>query len=325
MDGTTLARASRLATMTLGPQRALDRMSARRADAAFVSSLHTHPDSRFALLLDLKPVMVTIVGRSAAALRWLTPAEVEALGVAPEHKLFLGVEASGAARFAITLDEAARASAAYDAFTALSADARELRALAIENLLAPEELSLAGEARALAEWHRNSRCCGHCGTLTAVMDGGWRRHCYACVRDHFPRTDPVVIMLVTEGDCCLVARAPRFSGRMFSALAGFLEPGEDIEHAVAREVKEEVGLDVTDVSYIASQPWPFPHTLMIGCLARATSRSLTLDPAEIAEAFWADRAAIRRMFAGVDPDGNTLPAPYAIAHTLVRHWLGDAD
>ena len=117
----------------------------------------------------------------------------------------------------------------------------------------PNELSVAGEARALAEWHQSHRCCSRCGAATEMVDGGWRRHCRACGRDHFPRTDPVVIMLVTHGDACLLARSPRFPGRLVSALAGFLEPGEDIEHAVAREVQEEVGLAVTGVA-LRQQP-----------------------------------------------------------------------
>ena len=155
--------------------------------------------------------------------------------------------------------------------------------------MSPEELSLCGQARALAQWHENARCCGHCGGTTLVKDGGWRRKCWACGLEWFPRTDPVVIMLITDGERCLLAHEHRYGDKMFSALAGFIEPGEDIEHAVRREVLEETNIRVGEVNYHSSQPWPFPHSLMLGCIGRAETTDITIDSGELAEARWFSR------------------------------------
>ena len=189
----------------------------------------------------------------------------------------------------------------------------DLRSLAMQGIMSPEELSLCGQARALAQWHENARCCGHCGGTTLVKDGGWRRKCWSCGQEHFPRTDPVVIMLVTEGDCCLLTREPRFAATMYSALAGFLEPGEDIEHAVRREVMEEVGLEIDSVAYQESQPWPFPHSLMIGCIAECAGGDIRSDPAELEDARWFHREELG--------SGTMMPFPQSIAYRLIQEWL----
>ena len=153
-------------------------------------------------------------------------------------------------------------------------------------MLSPEEQSLAGQARALAQWHENQKHCGKCGAQAHANDGGWRRKCSGCGLDWFPRTDPVVIMLVTDGERCILAHEHRYQNNMYSTLAGFLEPGEDIEHAVRREVMEETNIKVGRVTYHSSQPWPFPHSLMMGCIAYAETTEITIDPNEIALARW---------------------------------------
>ena len=150
---------------------------------------------------------------------------------------------------------------------------------------------------------------------------GWRRDCDNCHAQHFPRTDPVVIMLVTEGDRCLLGRQARFGKGMYSALAGFLEPGETIEEAVRREVREEAGIQVGAVQYVASQPWPFPSSLMIGCMGTALSTHIILDRLELEDARWFTRSEAETMLAGTHPDGLGAPQPIAIAHHLLRYWV----
>ena len=185
------------------------------------------------------------------------------------------------------------------------------------------ELATYGTARALVDWHARHRYCARCGHPTALAKGGWQRSCTndTCKGEHFPRVDPVTIMLVEHEGRLLLGRQPRFPPRRYSALAGFLEPGESIEEAVAREVMEEAGVAVRDVSYVASQPWPFPSSLMIGCHSFADSSELTIDHTELEEADWFSRAEIAAAMAG-DESGRLLTPPsQAIAHHLLKWWL----
>jgi NAD+ diphosphatase len=190
-------------------------------------------------------------------------------------------------------------------------------------LLAPEDLALYGGARSLVDWHARHRFCARCGSPTALAKGGWQRDCAACQAQHFPRTDPVTIMLVEHDDSLLLGRQPRFPPRIFSALAGFVEPGETIEEAVAREVHEEAGIRVRDVRYVASQPWPFPSQLMIGCHSLCDDPAITVDKTELEEARWFSRAELEvARAAGPDGTGELIfPRPFAIAHHLVTWWL----
>ena len=197
--------------------------------------------------------------------------------------------------------------------------------------LTPSDLALYGGARSLVDWHARHRFCARCGSPTKLAKGGWQRDCPACEAQHFPRTDPVTIMLVThgegEGRKLLLGRQPRFPPRAFSALAGFVEPGESIEEAVGREVLEEAGIAVRDVTYIASQPWPFPSQLMIGCHAYADEVALTIDETELEEARWFSESEVRTaMEAGRDGNGPFAPPPpAAIANVLLRWWLDQAQ
>ena len=183
------------------------------------------------------------------------------------------------------------------------------------------EAALWAAARSLIEWHNRHLFCGACGTATEPFRAGWGRRCGGCALDHFPRVDPVVIMLAEHQGRVLLARQPQYPPRRYSALAGFVEPGESVEEAVARELGEEAGLQVSNVRYVASQPWPFPGQLMIACTATAESGEITLDTTELEDAIWCDAAEVEAAFAG-DPAARFLaPPPFAIAHTLLRHWL----
>ncbi|WP_240310929.1 NAD(+) diphosphatase [Altererythrobacter sp. ZODW24] len=190
-------------------------------------------------------------------------------------------------------------------------------------MLSPPDLAIYGAARSLVDWHARHRFCARCGADTKLTKGGWQRNCDACQAQHFPRVDPVTIMLVEHSGRLLLGRQPRFPPRAFSALAGFVEPGETIEEAVAREVHEEAGVHVRDVEYIATQPWPFPSQLMIGCYAEAEGDELTIDTTELEEARWFSREEVEyAMKAGRDGDGTFAPPPReAIANTLLQWWL----
>jgi NAD+ diphosphatase len=231
--------------------------------------------------------------------------------------VFLG-RADGRPIFATALPEEAAERFPEPAFRV-----GDLRGVAASGAVAADELGLLATARSVLTWHARNGYCANCGTPTEVKAAGFRRECPNCSLHHFPRTDPVVIMLVHRGDRCLIGRGPHFPGTMYSCLAGFVEPGETIEDAVRRETMEETGVAVGEVRYRASQPWPFPSSLMIGCIAEATSEAITLDPLELADARWVTRAELRTMFDDGHPEGITAPKPLAIAHLLLRDFLDE--
>jgi NAD+ diphosphatase len=188
--------------------------------------------------------------------------------------------------------------------------------------LADGRAAIIAEARSLIDWHRRHRFCANCGAPTELAKGGWSRHCDACGSDHFPRVDPVVIMLAVKGDHALVGRQGGFPPGFYSALAGFVEPGESLEEAVIRELHEEAGLRCGAVRYVASQPWPFPSSLMIGAIAEANGFELNIDGDEIEEARWVSRDECRSVLAGSGP--WSAPPPLAIAHHLLSTWARDS-
>jgi NAD+ diphosphatase len=192
-------------------------------------------------------------------------------------------------------------------------------------LMSPEDLALWGAARSLIEWHNRHGFCSNCGAATHPFRAGWGRNCARCGAEHFPCVDPVVIMLAEHEGKVLVGRQPQYPAGRYSALAGFVEPGESIEEAVARELREEAGIEVGGVRYVASQPWPFPGQLMIACIAEAQGAELTLDTKELEAAMWVDRAGVAAALAGMPAAPFLAPPPFAIAHTLFRCWLRDRE
>ena len=188
--------------------------------------------------------------------------------------------------------------------------------------MTPDEAELAATAKSLLVWHKSHRFCSACGAPSAMAEAGWQRKCPACQTAHFPRTDPVVIMLVTRGDLLLLGRSPGWPDGMYSTLAGFMEPGETVEAAVRREVAEETGIRIGRVRYLSSQPWPFPASLMLGCHAEALSDTITLDPAELEDALWVTSAQMVSILAGLHPTIKPMRRG-AIAQSLVANWLAD--
>ena len=196
-----------------------------------------------------------------------------------------------------------------------------IRSLMIEGGLTQERVSILAQARSILHWHERHSFCANCGAKSLMADAGYKRVCASCKTEHFPRTDPVVIMAVRHKDQILLGRQASWPPGMFSALAGFMEPGETIEQAVAREVLEEAGIKVGTVSYVTTQPWPFPSSLMIGMIAEATTTEIKLDPAELEDARWFTRADLEMMLAGTHPEGLYASRPQAIAHAVVTAAL----
>jgi len=297
----------------------LDRLSEKRDDPQTLAELAARPDARSLVFVSDTPVLKQ--GESGLD-AFFTLAEVEALGARDEQAL-LG-KTPEATMFATLLQPAVALRSEPDG--ALVIPGREdlalvdLRSLAAKAQLPRPTIAMMAQAKSLLFWHAKHRFCSQCGARSTVASAGWKRECAACKAQHFPRTDPVVIMLATHGDRCLLGRQARFAPGMYSALAGFLEPGETIEEAVRREVMEEAGVRIGRVTYMASQPWPFPATLMIGCLAEALTEEVVVDYAELEDARWFTRAEVQEMVGGAHANGLGAPQPIAIARSLMRAW-----
>lgn len=305
----------------------LNRLSERRDDADHIAMLRADPTSRMVLIVRDTPVLARRGGEldalftleEAAAIGALR--ETALLGRTPERAIFAGL-----------LGDAVAASdggegAGFLQSRVLTISGRQdlaptdMRSIATQALVPAPIVAVLAQAKSLMSWHARHQFCANCGEPAKSASAGWRRECKACGASHFPRTDPVVIMLATDREQCLLGRQSRFPKGMYSALAGFLEPGETVEDAVRREIREEAGIEVGRVAYVASQPWPFPASLMIGCLAQANTRDVVLDGAELEDARWFDRDELRAMFAATHPGGLSAPHPVAIAHHLLKAWL----
>lgn len=285
----------------------LDRAEALRRDPSALEALALREDARWLVLDGLKPVMTGEGG--AGGIRWATREEVLSGGEA----VLLGLM-DGAPRFAV-------AGPALPGGVAV-----DTRAAA---MVAPgPDLGIIAHARSLIDWHATHRFCARCGAATVPARGGAQRQCEACGTEHYPRVNPVVIMLVVDRarDVALLGRGSRMPPGFVSALAGFVEAGESLEEAVRREVREEAGIEVGAVHYVASQPWPFPSSLMLGCIADALTAEIRIDPHEIESAGWFDRTTVSAAMAGRGT--MLLPPKLAIAHHLIARWLdcpGDAS
>ena len=304
---------------TVGPMLVLDRFSQKRSDGDYIKAQLGLPGARVLLLADLKPVIRSNAERTTATLAWFSREELAEFGLPVSDAFYLGADKEGIPHFvlAVTEHRTRHLPGAIEKLRPIV----DLRSLAMQGAMPPEELSLCGMARALSQWHENARHCGHCGGQTRIKDGGWKRRCWACGMEWFPRVDPVVIMLITDGKRCLLAHEHRYGEKMYSALAGFIEPGEDIPHAVRREVFEETGIKVGDVTFHSSQPWPFPHSLMLGCIGRAETTELLVDTTELADARWFTRDETRLMLERKHPEGLHVPGKQAIANVLIRSFV----
>jgi NAD+ diphosphatase len=292
----------------------LERAAERRVDEAFMAALAADAAAR---AYAVGGELIVLKKESGGLDPLFTFAEARALAAAAET-IFLGL-ADGAGRFGIGLDPKATEALKGRADLHVS----DLRSIAVQGLTDNGHLSAIAEAKAMLHWHARHRFCANCGQATRIVQGGWRRDCPACAAEHFPRTDPVVIMLAVAGERCLLGRSRRFVPSMWSCLAGFVEPGESIEQAVRRETLEEAGIACGRVTYFASQPWPFPMSLMIGCHAEALSFDLAVDRAELEDARWFDREEVALMLLRRHPDGLGTPPPVAIAHHIIRAWVED--
>ena len=306
----------------------LDRLSERREDEAFLAAARSNLKARAVVFCRDMPVLRKVGG----GLEPLFPLDEALRLVGRRESVLLGVDPDGAPFFAELLDDASvelRADGS-DGFLdrrLLVIPGRDdlalidLRSIAVQGLAPPPQIGVLGQAKSILSWHARHRFCPNCGAPTRLAAAGWRRECDACKAQHFPRTDPVVIMLAVDGDNCLLGRQARFPKGMYSCLAGFLEPGETIEDAVRREIREEAGIVCGAVSYLASQPWPFPSSLMIGCLAEAATKEVRVDHIELEDARWFAREEARAMLDGRHPAALAAPTAMAIANHLLRAWV----
>ncbi len=297
------------------------RLSEARDETSLETAL-ADPAAQYCLFCHDRPLVM--VGEDPAACLF-DEADAAALGVVEDTLVLLGHE-SGAPRIGGLIGggepdpDGRRAGAGLPE----NIKAIDLRSLATQGLLAPAMLGLLGQARSLLGWHANHRFCARCGGETGMEQGGVRRRCNACGALHFPRVDPVVIMLAIHGEDCLLGRSHHFDAGRYSALAGFVEPGETIEDAVRRETHEESGIEIGEVIYFASQPWPFVSTLMIACHAQALTRDIVMDAEELDDCRWFSRASVRQMLNGTHGQGFTAPPAMAIGHRLLAAFAEPA-
>ena len=274
----------------------LDRKANHRSDEAWVQARLKDPKAKF---IQMFGDSVRMAGDKPS---WARPDR--------EHDfIFLGQDEKNEPWFAFS----AKAESEMQA----------LRPLMMAHTVSKDKLSIIAQARSLLHWHERHGHCANCGAKTQMRDTGYRRHCVSCKTDHFPRTDPVVIMAVRHAGKLLLGRQKAWAAGQYSAIAGFMEPGETVEQAVAREVLEETGIAVGQVHYIATQPWPFPSSLMIGCVAEASSSTIVIDEKELEAARWFDFADVKLMLDHKHPSGLHASHPWAIAHTVIKAAIGD--
>lgn len=294
----------------------LNRRAEWREEGQRIEALFEAPDALAVVVAGETPVLRQADGRLTV---WHRPADIRA--VTPvQARVFLGTEqVGGAPRFALAVSPDLAAGHGIHPGHVIN----DLRSVAMQGLVPPGELACLGAGKALVDWHMRHGFCARCGAPSKANASGWRRDCASCGAQHFPRTDPVAIMLAVRGENCLLARQPRFQPGMFSCLAGFVEPGETLEDAVRRETLEEAGIRTGKVRYLATQSWPFPSSLMIGCLAEALNDEIVLETAELEAGRWFARDEAVSMLRKTHPNGLYCPPRMAIANTLLWAWAMD--
>ncbi|WP_298920311.1 NAD(+) diphosphatase [uncultured Roseobacter sp.] len=314
-------------TVTFGGS-GLDRAGEIRDNPDALADARTHADSRAIVFWRGKP----LITRETPATLVRLPLNHPALADPDAETVMLGRE-EGAFRFAFDISGWQPEDLDEDTLGGFLDPSEQQHPLLADNMvfaelrrimtwLSPRDAELAATGKAILGWHETHPFCSRCGQKSEAYQAGWQRKCPDCDAAHFPRTDPVVIMLITHGNKVLMGRSPGWPEGMYSLLAGFVEPGETLEAAVRREVLEESGIRVGAVRYLASQPWPFPASLMVGCAGEAISKDITIDPVEIEDARWVSREDMMQAFSGHHP--TILPARKgAIAHFLLENWLAD--
>jgi len=291
----------------------LDRASDRRADPDWLAGQLASSDSLGVAIWNGRP-LVEDAKEGGKQIAYLPAKLVADLAQGEERLLFMGLWKDTAV-FAVDLE--GPADPADGPLEGLG-KFEDLRAVALK--LPPTEAAIVATAKQMFEWRRRHGHCAVCGQPSRAVDGGWKRKCPSCETEHFPRTDPVVIMLPYHGDRCMLGRQEAWPKGMFSALAGFLEPGESIEEACARELNEEAGLHAVKVRYHSTQPWPYPSSLMIGLIAEVEDEEGSPDQTELSEVRWFTRDEARQLIAG-QIEGVAAPQRLAIAHQLIKAWV----
>ncbi len=299
----------------------LDRASYRRADKAWLEEQLKNPSSLFVPFRrqkrrDWEPFVLPEAQPSQGKDIGWTPASILPELAGEGITVFLGINKRGKALFAADVSgtkdvenhPALKGQGAFE----------DLRGLAMAGEITPTELAIMAQAKSMIDWHSRHGYCSVCGAKSEMAEAGYKRVCPSCKAEHFPRTDPVVIMLATHGEKCFVGRQEIWPKGMHSALAGFVEPGESIEEAVAREMEEEAGISVSTVTYHSTQPWPYPSSLMIGCHAVADSEEFKVDGVELSGGRWITREEARQILAGEGDGTIWLPPAFAIAHQLIK-------
>lgn len=284
----------------------LDHVEERRS-AEDLNGFIKHKDCQCVLLINGRPAV-----REDNSLWMVSPEELKGTHVAEPAPVFLGIKEDQTPIFAFSLEDN-QSLIPEECF-------QEMRMIA--GRMPAEDLAIAGRARSLFEWFHHHPFCSACGTKNTVMNGGLYSRCHSCNRDHFPRVNPVVIMLILKGEHCLLGRSEGWPPGAFSALAGFISPGESIEEACKRETQEEVGIDVHSVNYVFSQPWPFPSQLMIGLTCETDTKELKVNRKELETAKWFSKTEVQAVF-NKQSDAFLRPPRYTIAHQLLRHWLAE--
>ena len=289
----------------------LDRAAERRTDEAWLAARLDDPTTRAVVFWNGDVLAAEEDG--GLTLAWTAIDLARRIAPSEEQTVFLGVDGDRAV-FAFDLEASADPAVGPLAGRGAFVPLRDLGARG-----AAGEAAIAATAKGLFEWRRRHRFCANCGAASRPMEAGWKRACPVCKVEHFPRTDPVVIMLPVAGERCLLGHNVRFPAGRFSTLAGFVEPGETLEEACAREMKEEAGLTALSVRYHSCQPWPFPSSLMIGLIAEVAETEARADQTELAEVRWFTREEARALLEG-RIEGLGAPPPFAIAHELLRSW-----